>query len=153
MAVSLEARCPLLDHRLVEFAWRVPSSAKVRRGRGKWLLRQVLGQYISEALFERPKQGFNVPVSAWLRGPLRDWAEDLLATPRLQSEGFLDPARVQTCWAEHLSGRRNRGYELWAILMAQAWLVHSRRPVTAADTRNISVTERTAVPLIERTAA
>lgn len=153
MAVSLEARCPLLDHRLVEFAWRVPSSAKIRQGKGKWLLRQVLGRYVPEELFERPKQGFDVPVSAWLRGPLREWAEDLLAAPRLQRESFLDPARVQACWAQHLSGHRNRGYELWAILMTQAWLVHSHATTTSADTRNILARERMAVPLRERTVA
>jgi asparagine synthase (glutamine-hydrolysing) len=153
MAVSLEARCPLLDHRLVEFAWRVPSSAKIRRGKGKWLLRQVLGRYVPEELFERPKQGFNVPISAWLRGPLRDWAEDLLASARLQSEGFLDPGRVQACWQQHLSGRRNRGSELWAILMTQAWLVHSRTVAPASDARHISAAERAAVASMERTMA
>ena len=147
MAVSLEARCPLLDHRVVEFAWRVPSSAKVKRGRGKWLLRQVLGRYIPEALFERPKQGFNVPVGAWLRGPLREWAEDLLAPARLQPQGLLDTARVQTCWAQHLSGHRNRACELWAILMVQAWLVHSRVAVT--ETQNNLATERPQVPFME----
>jgi asparagine synthase (glutamine-hydrolysing) len=147
MAVSLEARCPLLDHRLVEFAWRVPSSAKVKRGKGKWLLRQVLGRYIPESLFERPKQGFNVPVGAWLRGPLRDWAEDLLAPARLQSHGLLDTARVQTCWAQHLSGHRNRACELWAILMVQAWFDHSRVAVT--DMHNHLATKRPSVPFIE----
>jgi asparagine synthase (glutamine-hydrolysing) len=147
MAVSLEARCPLLDHRVVEFAWRVPSSAKVKRGQGKWVLRQVLGRYIPEALFERPKQGFNVPVGAWLRGPLREWAEDLLAPARLQPQGLLDTARVQTCWAQHLSGHRNRACELWAILMVQAWLVHSRVAVTEAQ--NNLATERPQVPFME----
>ncbi|HEX4172848.1 MAG TPA: asparagine synthase (glutamine-hydrolyzing) [Acetobacteraceae bacterium] len=147
MAVSLEARCPLLDHRLVEFAWRVPSSAKVKRGKGKWLLRQVLGRYIPESLFERPKQGFNVPVGTWLRGPLRDWAEDLLAPARLQSHGLLDTARVQTCWEQHLRGHRNRASELWAILMVQAWLVHSR--ITVTDTDNNHGTKRALVPLME----
>ena len=128
MAVSLEARCPLLDHRVVEFAWRLPTAVKVRRGRGKWLLRRVLRRYVPKALFERPKQGFNVPIGAWLRGPLRDWAEELLAAPRLRREGFLDPGRVQTCWQEHLSGRRDRAYELWAILMIEAWLDAVRSP-------------------------
>ena len=122
MAVSLEARCPLLDHRLVEFAWRLPTSVKIRRGQGKWLLRRVLRRYVPEALFERPKQGFNVPIGAWLRGPLRGWVEDLLAPPRLRREGFFDPGRVQACWQEHLSGRRDRACELWAILMVEAWL-------------------------------
>ncbi len=128
MAVSLEARCPLLDHRVVEFAWRLPTAVKVRGGKGKWLLRRVLRRYVPEALFERPKQGFNVPIGAWLRGPLRDWAEELLAAPRLRREGFLDPGRVQACWQEHLRERRDRAYELWAILMVEAWLDATRKP-------------------------
>lgn len=128
MAVSLEARCPLLDHRVVEFAWRLPTAVKVRGGKGKWLLRRVLRRYVPDALFERPKQGFNVPIGRWLRGPLRDWAEELLAVPRLRREGFLDPGRVQACWQEHLSGRRDRTYELWAILMVEAWLDATRGP-------------------------
>jgi asparagine synthase (glutamine-hydrolysing) len=127
MAVSLEARCPLLDHRVVEFAWRLPTALKVRDGKGKWLLRRVLRRYLPEALFERPKQGFNVPIGGWLKGPLRDWAEELLARPRLRSEGFLDTASVQTCWQEHLSGQRDRTYELWAILMVEAWLDATRK--------------------------
>jgi asparagine synthase (glutamine-hydrolysing) len=122
MAVGLEARCPLLDRRVVEFAWRVPTAFKIREGKGKWLLRRVLGRYLPEDLFERPKHGFNVPVGAWLRGPLRDWAEELLAAPRLRREGFLDPVQVQACWREHLGGRRDRACELWAVLMLQAWL-------------------------------
>ncbi len=122
MAVSLEARCPLLDRRVVEFAWRLPTAVKIREGKGKWLLRRVLGRYLPEELFERPKHGFNVPVGAWLRGPLREWAEDLLAEPRLRREGLLDPARVQARWREHLSGRRDHSCELWAVLMLQAWL-------------------------------
>ncbi|MCW3474797.1 asparagine synthase (glutamine-hydrolyzing) [Limobrevibacterium gyesilva] len=122
MAVSLEGRCPLLDHRVIEFAWRLPSNLKVRGGKGKWLLRRILRRYVPDALFERPKQGFNVPVGAWLSGPLRDWAADLLDASRLRREGFMDAARVQDCWQEHLTGRRDRGNELWAILMVQAWL-------------------------------
>jgi asparagine synthase (glutamine-hydrolysing) len=122
MAVSLEARCPLLDHRVVEFAWRLPSSFKVRAGKGKWLLRRVLSRYVPEALYERPKQGFNVPIGAWLRGPLRDWAEALLARPRIQGEGLLDTEAVRACWHDHLAGRRDRSGELWAILMLEAWL-------------------------------
>ena len=128
MAVSLEARCPLLDHRVVEFAWRLPTAVKVRNGKGKWLLRRVLRRYVPEAFFERPKHGFNVPIGAWLKGPLRDWAEELLAKPRLRREGFLDPDHVQACWHEHVSGRRDRTYELWAILMVEAWLDAIRKP-------------------------
>ncbi len=122
MAASLEGRCPFLDHRLVEFAWRLPTSVKVRNGEGKWLLRQVLRRYLPEALFERPKQGFNVPIGAWLSGPLRDWAQDLLDRSRIQGSGFFDADRVEACWREHLSGRRDRASELWAVLMVQAWL-------------------------------
>jgi asparagine synthase (glutamine-hydrolysing) len=122
MAASLEARCPFLDHRVVEFAWRLPTDIKVYKGQGKWLLRRLLRRYLPEALFERPKQGFNVPVGAWLAGPLRGWAEELLATARIRREGFLDPERVQASWREHLSGRRDRAGELWAVLMIEAWL-------------------------------
>jgi asparagine synthase (glutamine-hydrolysing) len=122
MAASLEARCPFLDQRVVEFAWRLPTDVKVHGGQGKWLLRRLLRRYLPEALFERPKQGFNVPIGAWLAGPLRGWAEELLAPARIRREGFLDPERVQACWREHLSGRRDRAGELWAILMVEAWL-------------------------------
>jgi asparagine synthase (glutamine-hydrolysing) len=122
MAASLEARCPFLDHRVVEFAWRLPTNAKVRGGQGKWLLRRVLRRYLPEALFERPKQGFNVPIGAWLTGPLRDWAQELLAGSRIRRAGFFDCSRVEACWQQHLSGRRDRSGELWAVLMAQAWL-------------------------------
>ena len=129
MAASLEARCPFLDHRLVEFAWRLPTAVKVRGGQGKWLLRRVLRRYLPEALFDRPKQGFNVPIGAWLKGPLRDWAREMLDGSRIRSEGLLDARRVENCWSEHLSGQRNRERELWAILMVQAWLDAMREPI------------------------
>jgi asparagine synthase (glutamine-hydrolysing) len=122
MAASLEARCPILDHRVVEFCWTLPNSAKVRHGQGKWLLRQVLSHYLPRHLFERPKQGFNVPIGAWLRGPLRSWAADLLSESRLRHQHLLDAARVQNCWREHLSGRRDHSRTLWAVLMLQSWL-------------------------------
>lgn len=121
MAVGLEARCPLLDHRVVEFALRLPARAKVRGPVSKWLLRQVLCRYVPEALFERPKAGFDVPIGAWLAGPLRPWAEDVLATARRVDDGLLDQRRVAEVWSEHLAGRSDRGYEIWAILMFQAW--------------------------------
>jgi asparagine synthase (glutamine-hydrolysing) len=122
MAASLEARCPILDHRVVEFCWTLPNSAKVRHGQGKWLLRQVLSRYLPRHLFDRPKQGFNVPIGAWLRGPLRSWAADLLSESRLRHQHLLDAARVQNCWLEHLSGRRDHSRTLWAVLMLQSWL-------------------------------
>jgi asparagine synthase (glutamine-hydrolysing) len=127
MAVALEARCPLLDHRVIEFAWRLPSNLKVRGGKGKFLLRQVLRRYVPEALFDRPKQGFNVPVGEWIKGPLREWAEDLLCNSQLRQGGFLNVATVRTCWQEHLSGQQDRSRELWAMLMVQAWLETKRR--------------------------
>jgi asparagine synthase (glutamine-hydrolysing) len=121
MAVGLEARAPLLDHRVVEFAWRLPLALKIRGGTGKWLLRRLLARHLPPALFERPKQGFAVPLAAWLRGPLRGWAEALLDETRLRQEGLLDPGPVRVAWAEHLTGRRDRAHELWNVLMLQAW--------------------------------
>ena len=127
MAVSLEARAPFLDHRIVEFAWRLPFHQKVRDGEGKWLLRRVLERYVPTALTNRQKQGFGVPIDAWLRGPLREWAEELLGEKRLRAEGFFVPAAVRDCFEEHLSNRANRQHELWAVLMFQAWLECQRR--------------------------
>jgi asparagine synthase (glutamine-hydrolysing) len=121
MAVALEARVPILDHRVVEFAWRLPRAAKIRGGQSKWLLRQVLYRHVPKELVERPKMGFGIPLGEWLRGPLRDWAETLLSERRLREGGLFDTAQVRRHWAEHLGGQRNREYLLWDVLMFEAW--------------------------------
>jgi asparagine synthase (glutamine-hydrolysing) len=122
MAVSLESRAPLLDHHLVELSFRVPLSLKLHQGTGKWILRRLLSRHVPEEMLDRPKRGFSVPIGIWLREPLRDWAEDLLAQKRLQEEGFLDPEPIRNRWQEHLAGQRNWGDALWHVLMFQAWL-------------------------------
>ncbi len=122
MSVSLETRVPFLDHRVFEFAWRLPVAMKVRAGRGKWLLRQVLDRHVPSALVERPKMGFGVPLDSWLRGPLREWAGDLINDPRLQADEFLNADLVRRRWREHLSGERNWQYQLWNVLIFRAWL-------------------------------
>lgn len=124
MAVSLEARAPLLDHRVVEYGWQLPMSLKIHNGQSKYLLRQVLYRHVPQTLIDRPKMGFAVPLDSWLRGPLRDWAEDLLNPNRLEDDGYLNSQMVRTRWREHLSGRRNWQYSLWNILMFQAWKRH-----------------------------
>lgn len=128
MAVGLEARVPFLDHRVVEFAAGLPLMAKIRGSQGKWALRQILYRYVDRKLVERPKQGFGIPLAEWLRGPLRPWAEDLLAESALLSSGFLSPGPIRRAWLAHQRGRENHQYALWVILMLQAWL---KRPKAA----------------------
>jgi asparagine synthase (glutamine-hydrolysing) len=122
MGVSLEGRIPLLDQHVMEFAWRVPLSMKIRNGKGKWLLRQVLYKHVPESMIDRPKMGFSVPIGSWLRGDLRDWGESLLDESRLKREGYFNPAPIRKMWAEHQKNERNWQYYLWDVLMFQAWL-------------------------------
>ncbi|HXF53806.1 MAG TPA: asparagine synthase (glutamine-hydrolyzing) [Hyphomicrobiaceae bacterium] len=121
MAVSLEARSPLLDHRVVAFAWSLPHEYKISRGRSKWVMRQVLYRHVPPALVDRAKSGFAVPIGDWLRGPLKDWAEDLLDARRLKAAGILNPDPIRRRWQEHLQGRRNWEHALWSVLMFEAW--------------------------------
>ncbi|MEM7014151.1 MAG: asparagine synthase C-terminal domain-containing protein, partial [Verrucomicrobiota bacterium] len=122
MSASLESRAPFLDHELIEFAWRLPLDFKVNGSEGKWLSRQLLARYVPRELFERPKCGFETPLYRWLRGPLKDWANDLLDENRLSQEGYFNPAEIRNAWSDHQSGRGRKHYELWSVLMFQQWL-------------------------------
>ena len=122
MAVSLETRAPFLDRDVIEFAWSLPMSMKLRDGRGKWILRELLDRHVPRELIERPKMGFGIPLDQWLRGPLREWAGDLLAEDRLRREGYLRPEAITRTWQAHLRGDGSFGYRLWSVLMFQAWL-------------------------------
>ena len=122
MGVSLESRVPMLDHRVVEFAWQLPVRMKLRNGEGKWLLKQLLRRYVPAALHDRPKKGFGVPVGEWIRGEMRDWTESLLGGERLRREGFFDVQRVRENWTRHLEGKTRSGEGIWRLLMFQAWL-------------------------------
>ena len=131
MAVSLETRVPLLDHDVVEFAWRLPLSWKIRGRSQKWILRQVLARHVPPKLFERPKTGFGVPVGQWLRGPLQDWAADLLDENALEAEGIFAPSVITDTWNAHQAGRGNHEHQLWAILMFQSWWKANRPNIEA----------------------
>ena len=122
MAVSLEGRVPFLDHRVAEFAFRLPERFRVRDGSGKWLLRQVLSRYLEPALFERPKAGFALPIAAWLRGELRDWAAALLDPARLEREGYFNVRAIDRLWRAHRRGAADHSALLWDVLMFQGWL-------------------------------
>ncbi|MEG8026089.1 asparagine synthase C-terminal domain-containing protein [Sphingomonas aurantiaca] len=121
MSASLETRVPLLDHRVVEQAWATPLEFKMRGGQGKWALRQILYRYVPKELIERPKAGFAIPIGTWLRGPLREWAEDLLSDNALAKQPALDAGMIRARWAEHLAGTHDRTASLWGVLMFQAW--------------------------------
>jgi asparagine synthase (glutamine-hydrolysing) len=141
MGVSLETRVPLLDPEVFAFAWSLPVPYKVRGARGKLVLRAVLEKYVPRSLFDRPKMGFGVPIDGWLRGPLRDWTEELLSESRLAREGYFDPAPIVAKWREHLSGRRNWQHHLWPVLMFQAWCDEQRAPTR--DASQVSPSELT----------
>jgi asparagine synthase (glutamine-hydrolysing) len=126
MGTSLETRVPFLDHRIVELAWRLPLDMKLRGNSGKWCLREILYKHVPKHLIERPKAGFAIPIGAWLRGPLRDWAEAHLDQRRLLSEGYFHAAPIRQRWAEHLDGSKDHTPALWSVLMFQAWLEHER---------------------------
>jgi glycosyltransferase involved in cell wall biosynthesis len=124
MGVSLETRVPFLDHRVAAFAWSLPLNLKIRDGKGKWLLRELLYKYVPKNLIERPKMGFGLPIDSWLRAPLKDWAESLLNEKDLNDLGYINTQKVRAMWNDHLSGRKNLQYELWNILMFRAWQKH-----------------------------
>lgn len=133
MASSLETRVPMIDHRVFEFSQRLPRNYKIRDGRGKWLLRQLLYRHVPQAMVDRPKKGFSVPLGAWLRGPLKDWAAALLDPARLSQQGLFHAQPIVRKWQEHQSGKRDWSTHLWSILMTQAWLddnkeLRTRRP-------------------------
>ena len=130
MAVSLEGRVPLLDHRVAEFAWKLPLHMRIRQRQGKWILRQVLYRYVPREMVDRPKTGFGIPLATWLRGPLRNWAESLLEENWLRADGYFSFAPIVKMWREHLSGKMNWEYHLWDVLMFQAWLDESRRDLS-----------------------
>jgi asparagine synthase (glutamine-hydrolysing) len=124
MAVSLEARNPLLDYRVLALSWSLPLAHKIAGRTGKQVLRTMLARHVPPALLDRPKMGFGIPIDRWLRGPLREWAEDLLSPAALSGHGVFDPAPIRQRWHEHMTGRRNWQTSLWTVLMFQSWHRH-----------------------------
>ena len=122
MHSSLETRLPMLDHRLINYVFRIPIEKKIRFFKGKWILKKVLDKYLPAKLYERPKKGFSVPMAEWLRGPLKQWAEKLIDPKRIERDGYFNPSLVQKKWEEHLSGKKNWESLLWNILIFQLWL-------------------------------
>ena len=127
MSVSLETRVPFLDHKIVELAWRIPLSMKIKGSEGKSILRKILYKNVPKSLIERPKAGFSIPLAQWLRDPLREWAEALLDPSRIDNEGYLNSSYIQVIWHEHLEGKKNWTNRLWSILMFQSWLDQSSK--------------------------
>jgi len=148
MAVGLEARVPLLDHRVVEFAWQLPLDLKIKHAEGKWILREILYKYVPRKLTDRPKQGFGIPIGDWLRGPLRDWAEGLLDERRLRVQGYLNPAPIRALWLNHLRGRVDEAYRLWDVLMFQAWLERDLSSGSEQVPKEVSENDALAPPQI-----
>jgi asparagine synthase (glutamine-hydrolysing) len=138
MSASLETRAPFLDRRVVELAWRLPLSAKIRDRTGKRILRDILYRHVPRDLLERPKQGFAIPLDRWLRGELREWAESLLCSEQIAATGVFAPRNIEELWQRHQSRRDNAGWRLWAILMMQSWLLHSRVRLNARQKAPVS---------------
>ena len=127
MASSLETRIPFLNHNLVELSWRVPENLKIKNKKGKWILREILKNYIPEDLYERPKSGFAIPLAQWLRGPLKEWANSLINKKTINEEGYFYFENIEKMWSEHLTGRYDWSSRLWCILIFQSWLSKEKR--------------------------
>ena len=126
MAVSLETRVPFLNKEVIAFAWKLPLKYKFRDGKGKWVLREILNKYVPKKLVERPKMGFDMPIDSWLRGPLREWAEDLINEKKIEGRKHIKPVLVRKKWKEHLDGTNNWQDHLWNVLIFQQWLQNER---------------------------